>query len=357
MAVSDDIRVSAVGKADEERWNAFLAKAYNGSWRLNLGFQKARESRRRNLSAFIFSVGDDDIAAVLYTLNSAVAGLLRVAAIRHGIMFRHESDYSLLPVIVAHFSKWASERKAACATVAPWLPMKIDGDFTEISDYGGTVLEEAGYSPVAGGMHTYLIDLSLSEEDMLLRMNRSTRKLVRRGPRSALRFEVVSSPDEELLGRLWTMYHSLSEKKHFGALGRELFIRRAGELCSRGQAVIFLTWCGYDLISFTLVSLTGTPSGMYGAIDPGFREMDDCISPGPASVWEIVTYLRDKGFRYYDMGFCPGPVPQKDHPEYNVWLFKYNFGPLHLQYMPVYGKVLKPVTGRAFRWIKYGRGR
>jgi lipid II:glycine glycyltransferase (peptidoglycan interpeptide bridge formation enzyme) len=67
----------------------------------------------------------------------------------------------------------------------------------------------------------------------------------------------------------------------------------------------------------------------------------------------MIRALKKMGLKTYDMGFCPGPVPVDDHPAFNIWRFKYRFGGKYVQYMPVYGKKLKPLTGSIFEYLKY----
>jgi len=73
----------------------------------------------------------------------------------------------------------------------------------------------------------------------------------------------------------------------------------------------------------------------------------------PAEREIMITEMKKRGAIKYDLGFCPGPVPIKTHPSYNIWRFKYGFNGDHILLMPTYGKVLSPLRGHIFQYLRY----
>lgn len=67
----------------------------------------------------------------------------------------------------------------------------------------------------------------------------------------------------------------------------------------------------------------------------------------------MIKAMKYKGLKTYDMGFCPGAVPNINDPRYNIWKFKYDFGGNHVEFLPTYGKVLDPARGRLFQYWRY----
>jgi len=340
---------------DETRWNNLLKISFNSSYRNSLAYQLSGSSRNKRKFFYLFSENGHDSAGAVYSLKSDQLGIIKVAEIQYGITFRSEKDLTILPNILEHFIDWAKLMGASYSILSPWFLKTFNSQLSQIYVKVNAVIESYGFRPIIDGQHTYLIDLTRSEDELLARMNRSTRKLVRRGIRSEITTEVYNVVDNEILDSFWDLYHRLSLKKEFASLTEDVFYRRVAGLINNGDALLFCSWFKERLLSATMTSLLGTPAGMYGAIDTDFKNIDDVISPGPLSMWSIFTELKKMDFRSYDMGFCPGPVPDTHHPNYSVWIFKYNFGPDHAQFMPAYGKILRTARGALFEHLRYRR--
>lgn len=340
---------------DKARWNSLLNVSFNSSYRHSLGYLLSGTRRKKSIFIFMFSESGQDVAGAVYSFKRDQLSILKVAEIQYGVLFRSEEELNLFPKIVEHFLDWAKIIRASYSIISPWLLMTFNGHFTDKYIHINKVIASYGFKPVKDGQHTYLINLNISEEDLLSRMNRSTRKLVKRGLRSEIITEVLEHADKEILDSFWHLYSRLSETKKFGSLAQDIFYSRVKGLISAGHALLILSRFRGKVISATMISLLGTPAGMYGAIDTDFKAIDDCISPGPLSTWVIIAELKKRGFSNYDMGFCPGKIPDRKHPAYSVWNFKYNFGPDHAQFMPTYGLTLRPLRGLLFEYLRYSR--
>jgi hypothetical protein len=349
------VEIDPLLNQDEIRWNNLLKISFNSSYRNSLEYQLSGSGRKKIKFVFLFSDNGQDNAGAVYSVKSDRFGIIKVADIQYGIIFRTEKELSILPKILYHFIDWAKIMGASYSVISPWFLKTFNGQLSDIYVKVNAIVESFGFRPVIDGQHTYLIDLTKSEDELLALMNRSTRKLVRRGLRSEITTEVYNIVDKEILDSFWDLYHKLSLRKEFASLTKDVFYRRVAGLINKGDALLFCSRFKGRLISATMTSLLGTPAGMYGAIDSDFKNIDDVISPGPLSMWSIFTELKKMDFRSYDMGFCPGPVPDSHHPNYSVWIFKYNFGPDHAQFMPAYGKILRPARGALFEHLRYRR--
>lgn len=350
---TSEIGFTLLTEKDENRWNNLLNSAFNASYRASLAFQFSKYFSKGGIQVYIFHINDQDIAGALYTLKNDPSGLVKTADIQSGLLFRNEKDVKYFSAILDHFISWAKGNKASYIRLNTWLPKTIDGQLSHNYLQLERIIADFGFNNIAEGKHTYWIDLQLEENELLSKIHRSNRKLIRRGLRSDFKVDVVKKPNQELLNSFWDMYSNLSSSKGFKSLEKKSFFSKVENLFDKGQAYLFVTSYCDEIANITMTSNFGIAAGMYGAINPGFKKIDNYPSPGPLSVWTIITTFKKKGLKIYDMGFCPGRVPIKGHPNYNVWFFKYSFGGTHVQFMPTYGKVLQPVKGRLFQYWKY----
>jgi lipid II:glycine glycyltransferase (peptidoglycan interpeptide bridge formation enzyme) len=349
----NDFNSYRISNDNELRWNKLLSESYNSSYRLSYGFLDTKKDKIKKKETWIFTEKGIDIAGTVYFLKSDSTRVLKVAEIPAGFVFKNNIDLKLFPYILDHFLKWASSNKSAYARISPWLIMTLNDQFTENYQITHKVLESKGFKPINEGRHSYLVDLTKDLEFLLSKTNRSTRKIIRRSLKSDLNIKVYDKIDSELMDSFWSLYMSLANKKNFKLLDKTTFYEQVNGLFAREHVFLFAVYCSKQVVSYTLVSKLGIPQGMYGGIDIRFKYIENCISPGPISVWSIITTLKELGFKVYDMGFAPGKIPDETHPNYNVWLFKYNFGPDHIQFMPTYGKVIKQLRGRLFQRMLY----
>ncbi|MCD4677608.1 MAG: peptidoglycan bridge formation glycyltransferase FemA/FemB family protein, partial [Desulfobacula sp.] len=89
------------------------------------------------------------------------------------------------------------------------------------------------------------------------------------------------------------------------------------------------------------------------AMNPEFKKLEGCPPPGSIAQWAMIKAMKAQGMKIYDMGFCPGHVPLKEHPHYQIWRFKYGFGGDHVEFLPTYGIIMQPIKGKVFHYLKY----
>ncbi|MFC2152757.1 lipid II:glycine glycyltransferase FemX [Bacteroidota bacterium] len=352
-STTSDIGFTLLTEKDEMRWNNLLNCAFNASYRASIAFQYSKYLSKDGIQIFVFHKNDQDIAGALYALKKGPSGLMKIADIQSGTIFRNEKDIKYFSFIINHFISWAKENKASYIRLNPWLPKTIDGQLTNHYIWLKNTITDFGFNKITDGKHTYWIDLQLTENELLSKIHRSNRKIIRRGLRSSFEVDVIEKPDQQLLKSFWDMYSNLSSSKGFDSLEKEKFFSKVENLFDKGQAYLFVTRYNDEIANITMTSNFGVAAGMYGAINPGFKKIENYPSPGPLSVWKIITTFKKKGLKIYDMGFCPGRVPIKGHPNYNVWVYKYSFGGIHVQFMPTYGKIIKPLRGRLFEFLIY----
>jgi lipid II:glycine glycyltransferase (peptidoglycan interpeptide bridge formation enzyme) len=338
---------------NKDRWDKFLTTAYNITYRQSFSFVRTHTSKANRITTFIFERDGHDIAGAHYNLKSTVQGFLKVADIQSGIVFRELPSSEILEIVLKHFTQWARNKKASYLRVNPWVPSIIDG---ETPNYCIPIKEHLlafGLEPLTKGANTYWIDLTQSEEELLKRMKSTTRSKIRKVLQTGFEVEVVDSPNQELVNQFWEYYIYLGNRKGFSTLSEKRFKAEVNALLKQGEGLLFWIKCKGSTVYFTLVSTIGNAMYFHGAKNPKTNEILGCPSPGYFVQWAIIRHMKELGFSTYDMAFCPGATPIKEHPNFDMWRFKHGFGGMHVQYMPTYGKPLNPIRGILFGLWRY----
>jgi len=337
---------------DEKRWDKLVRNSLFPSFRQNYAYVVKRNKKKRGTFSFIFIENGVDVAAVQYSTIKSKYNLLSTADIIPGFVFRVEPNESLLSFMVEHFLIWAKKEKASYSRVHPWLPGLINGEMTPYLSLFEKVFKQFGFDIIKEGPGTYWLDLSHDEEELLKKMNRKTRYEVRQGLKSKIQIEKVVDPNNNIIEQFWDLYKLLGENKGFKMYSEAKFKEELKLLLQERIAIIFVAKFIGEIVNFSIASNFGIVSYLHGSINPEFKKLDGCPSPGQLVQWSMLTEMKNRGAKMYDMGFCPGPIPEKNHPAYNIWRFKYGFGGTHVQFLPVFGKTIHPIKGRIFKQLK-----
>jgi len=347
------IKTIKITPNEEHKWNNLLFNAINASYRQSIPYEYAQIHKGREIETFLFEFDGEDIAGAHYSLKKSYRGIISTADILSGFVFKTEPNAELLKALLAHFIKWANLKNASFARITPWLPKIIAGEEQHCISWFGKTMNLQGFKAIEIGRHTYWIDLSENEEQLLKNLVPQTRNKIRQGERSALTIETQDKPDDNLFELFWSIYNRLGKQKGFYTLSRQQFEQEIISLVERGLANLFFARYNGEVVNVSVAANFGQANYMHGAIVPEFKNLTGCPSPGPYTQWEMIKLMKSKGVKIYDMGFCPGPNPEKDHPQYHIWRFKHGFGGDHVEFLPVYGRALKPIRGRIFQYIRY----
>lgn len=348
-----NIDVNKIDLSQEGFIKDLINKGIYTSHRQNMSYVYTKKSKNRKIETYIFSREGKIIAGAHYSLIMGYLNLIKVADLSSGFIFRQQPDAELLSFLIEHFSKWAATKKTAYARINPWYPKSYKGGETESYQIYNELLHSLRFNEIVDGRHTYWIDLTLSEEDLLKKMKRQTRYDVRQGIKSDIKIKLIENSDKKLINSFWNLYMRIGKNKQFAIYSEEKFKSQIYNLLKYKVAILFVMIYDNEIINISIASHKGIASYLHGAININFKKFSNCPSPGPYAQWLMISKLKERDVKMYDMGFCPGKVPYKEHSKYGIWRFKYGFGGEHVQFMPVFGKVLKPVTGRIFKFLRY----
>lgn len=209
----------------------------------------------------------------------------------------------------------------------------------EVSPELGEFLHEVGYRKAqaptsqAGGV-TLLLDLALSEEELLAQMRKTTRYLLRNAV--GLGIEVHRSADPRKMEEFHRLMSVTYRRQRFVPHSRRYLQVEFEALAPRGMAE--LVWAKYqgNILSAAIIFSYGdTVSYVHGA------SVHTSVPASYFLLWETIKEAKKDGYRYFDFwGIAPNDDPR--HPWYGYSLFKKGFGGYRVDYAGTWDYPLTP---------------
>jgi lipid II:glycine glycyltransferase (peptidoglycan interpeptide bridge formation enzyme) len=349
---SNKFKFEKIDYSNVDRWNQLLYKSELASYRNSFEYEYSRNAGIRKTQSFILSRNNEDIAGIHYTSKSVLFGFLKVADLLSGILFKYSPDSYIIDLILQHFISWAKDNNSSYIRFTPWIAEFHSLNSPNLISSIKKTIKKNCMEEIKPSTHTYWIDLSLKEEILLKKMKATTRRKIKNGMISNIVIDIIENNDNEVIEEFWKLYHKLGARKGFNQMSKNIFIREVKTLISAKQAVIFILKFQNVIINISLASNFGTAMYYHGAVNHEYKALKGCPSPGHLAQWQMIRYLKSKGLKYYDMAFCPGPEPYKEHPMFDMWRFKHSFGGIPIKYLPTYGKTIQPIRGKIFEIIK-----
>ena len=350
--MDEEINAVRLSENDTVRWNKLLFTAKYSSHKASITDQYHKRMDGRENETFIFTKGGNDIAGAHYSTIRSCKKLFKIAEINSGIVFKERPDPYLIEFVLNDFQNWAKERRCAYMSITPLLPKEIDGQTTGNVDLFQSVAERTNLTSLKKDRHTYWIDLNKSEEELLADVRKKRRRILKRAFKSNFGFSCIEKPDEEIIHKFGDLFHNLRMDKGLKQINIDHFTSYINKTLSEGLAYLFITRCNDEIVNLALTSKIGDAIGIYSSINTRNINNDECYSPGTISKWKTILALKHKGHKIHNMGYCPGRIPIKGHPKYDIWHFKYGFGGMHVEYLPTYGKVIEPIRGNIYKILK-----
>lgn len=158
---------------------------------------------------------------------------------------------------------------------------------------------------------TIVVNLADDKEVLWKKVGDKTRNMIRKGRKMGV--EVKLAEKEEEFNQWWEIYFNLAQTKKFDSqnlhLVKELFQKK--ELSK-----LFLSIKDNKIIGGSFFLTDKYPMYWLGGFDRKFRN----YAPGHLTIWEVVIFLKEKGYRLLDLGGV-SLVESKTGPD----LFKKSF--------------------------------
>jgi lipid II:glycine glycyltransferase (peptidoglycan interpeptide bridge formation enzyme) len=304
----------------EKTWEGFLlsqepSSPFLQSWAWGQ-FQDALGNAYHRLAVF---EGREIIGGVQVVVGERRLG--RFAYVPHGPLVSSGDREKILTLVLEHLKKVAAEERADYLRVEPVEVVE--------KDLFKKTLLRLGFRPAvstsqAGG-RTLLLDLHLPEEELLLKMRKNTRYLVRKGKKSGVVVEKTADP------KRMEPFHLLMEETYqrqgFTPHSRAYLQKQFEILAPRGMAQLYLAKHEGRIMAAAIVATYGkTATYLHGA---------SLRSPLPVShflQWEVIRDCKKEDLSIYDFwGITASTNPR--HPWYGYTLFKKGFGGREISYL------------------------
>ena len=300
--------------------------------------------------------GEPDAAALILQRTVSLGGFaarLRVLYIPKGPLLRDWNDANLRKQVLDDLDRITREMGAIFIKMDPNVPLGtgIPGQENERENPIGTAvlgeLETRGWRLSEEQIqfrNTVLIDLSLSEDELLARMKQKTRYNLRLASRKGVKVRVGSRND---LGMLYRMYAETSLRDGF-------VIRDEGYYHN-----VWQTFLNADMLEPLIAEVDDEPVAavmifrfagkayyMHGMSTEFHREK----MPNYVLQWEAIRHSRAAGCSVYDMWGAPEIFNEND-PMWGVFRFKAGLGGNVLRTIGAYDLPVKPVYYKLYTQI------
>lgn len=240
-----------------------------------------------------------------------------------------QSNKEIFRTLIEHIRTFAKKEKYDFIRVSPFLDETTENE---------KLFRGVGFRPAP--MHilaetTWLLDLSKSEEELLMAMNKNHRNLIRRCQKEGVGVEKTSDPKK--LG-VFNKLHDLTVSRHnFSRFSSSYVEKEFGAFAPENTTLFIGHLPNGDIDATAIVMYYGTMACYrHGASAGGDRRL-------PTSYivqWEAILEAKRRGMKWYNFwGIAPEGAP-KSHPFFGITHFKKGFGGsnknlLHCQDLPL----------------------
>jgi hypothetical protein len=254
----------------------------------------------------------------------------------------------LSSLLLSRIVKYCRERDMVKLTLHMRIPKLFEQSRTPYVLPIQGALEGAGFEQSQDSLGTFLQKIDLTDELLLNSYRPRVRRDVRRAQREGVL--VQSTSREDRLSGFHEDYRKLFLRKRLECMPPGFFSHGMAKALENGSARLFFSVQQGVILNYALVSTVGLPRYLFGASTDASRAKDR--PPGGQILHhEIMRYFRDRGFKWYDWGGSPGPVPVRGHPNYGVWRFKAAFGGTYVTQLGHWSLLLRPWRYHLWRGV------
>jgi lipid II:glycine glycyltransferase (peptidoglycan interpeptide bridge formation enzyme) len=288
--------------------------------------EKGKMSEERNaLSSFVFPVKAAALVLKKKVLSRGFAARLCLLYCPKGPLLNW-SDVPLRERVLDDLEKFARQQGAIFLKLDPdvVLGTGVPGTETDQPEPDGEAVRadflRRGWRFADNQIqfkNTALVDLSLSEDDLLARMKQKTRYNVRLGAKKGLTVRVGTEKDWPLL---YKMYAETSLRDGF-VIRDEAYYRTVWKTFEASSAPLMAELNGEALAAVYLFHFAGRAYYLYGMSRERHRE----LMPNYLLQWEAMKWARAQGCHLYDLWGAPDEFNEADSL-WGVFRFKEGLG-------------------------------
>jgi lipid II:glycine glycyltransferase (peptidoglycan interpeptide bridge formation enzyme) len=226
-----------------------------------------------------------------------------------------------LKCLLGHLKTLVKEERCSFIRISPLI---------EKNEKNQRLFKELGFRSAPIHMHaesTLLLDITKSDEELLAKMRKTTRYLIRQAKKGGVRIEI----ENPLTGKNFLrLQGEVVSRKHFVAFSEKQIESEIRSLGKNGELAIFNASYSDEIIASALIIFYGYRAFYYQAASSSrFKNI-----PAPyLLVWRAIQEAKSRGCRLFDF-YGASPDNQLNHPWAGPTLFKKGFGGYRVDYLP-----------------------
>jgi len=200
--------------------------------------------------------------------------------------------------------------------------------------------------------YTSIIDLTLSEDDLLAKMHPKTRYNIRLAEKHGV--EVKEDNSDKAFSQYLKLIFETTKRQGFYAHD-EKFHKTQWEILQPAGISHLLTarYEGKVLAAFLLFVYKDTLYYPYGA---STREHKELMAP-TLLMWETIKFGKKMGLKKFDLWGDLEPNPAPNHPYYGFHRFKEGFSPKLVEFIGTYDLIINPTLYKIYKLTDFLRWR
>ncbi len=193
--------------------------------------------------------------------------------------------------------------------------------------------------------HSFWIDLSRSEKELLVLMKPKTRYNVRLAQRHGVK--VAEDNSETAFAEYLRLTFETTKRQRFYAHDRQYHRQMWEVLRPSGIAhLLTATWEGQILVAWIVFIFNGRLYYPYGASANEHRD----LMASNLLMWEAMRFGKNQGCKMFDLWGALGPNPDPKDPWYGFHRFKEGYGGELVEFVGSYDLVVNPQLYSLFRF-------
>lgn len=199
--------------------------------------------------------------------------------------------------------------------------------------------------------YSFVLDISIPEEKILVQMNQKTRYNIRLAMKKGV--EVVEDKSEEGFEDYWRLTEETTRRQNFYAHTKNYHKKMWEMMVSRGKGrLLKAVYQNKVLATWILFSLNGVLYYPYGASSSENRE----VMASNLMMWEAIRLGKKMGCKKFDLWGSLGEEPDKTDKWYGFHKFKEGYGGKLVEFVGSYDMVLNPVLYKIYKaanWFRW----
>lgn len=318
------MQVRVLNGNDRQKWNDFAASR-DGSQILQ-SYEWGEFKAKCGWEHFILAVEDGgDIKAGMSVLSRKMPLINRPIFYSPRGPIGTFADPDLFNALIDGICVEASLKGA--------VALKIDPEIDENNNSVIDLIKVSGFAKKKKQVQprtTYIMDLTKSQDDLLMGFEEKTRYNIRLSEKKGVKVREDST--NAGIETFYKIYQETSKRDVFLIHPRSYYLKLKECLVDRRMANVFIA----EYQDKPVASLFAFRFGdrvwyMYGASMNEYRN----VMPNHALHWHMIKWAKEKGCRVYDLWGIPSN-PNESHPLYGVYRFKKGFNATLKSWIGVY---------------------